>query len=212
MIINPFKKIKKIKDIVILGRGRSRLFYFDGAKNEINNTMLVNYESQDLTKKGLLYLSNKKVHIIFNIVEPHLEKNEIEQLEIVSTHVAIPWSMRILGIRKRINKKGNIYGNVKYMSHKIHKRWWLGNCGLIAIAHAVEVLGIKNIHLYGFDFYLDSGWAKESKQSALEFERENKYGKILKTNFLKYVKKNKQSNFFIKSHTRFEPMKNLFID
>ena len=202
-------KKNTIEDIVILGRGRSRLSYFDGEKNEISNVMLVNYESQDLSKKSLTYLSQKKIHIIFNIVEPHLKKEEIDRLKISSIHVAIPWTMRILGIRKRLHKKGNIYGNVKYMSYKMHKRWWLGNCGLIAIAHSVEVLKIKNIHLYGFDFYSDPEWANKSYQNNEEYRRENQYSQLLKNNFYNYIEQNTDTNFYIKAHTDFKPSKNL---
>ena len=205
-------KKNTIEDIVILGRGRSRLSYFDGEKNEISNVMLVNYESQDLSKKSLTYLSQKKIHIIFNIVEPHLKKEEIDRLKISSIHVAIPWTMRILGIRKRLHKKGNIYGNVKYMSYKMHKRWWLGNCGLIAIAHSVEVLKIKNIHLYGFDFYSDPEWANESYQNNEEYRRENQYSQLLKNNFYNYIEQNTDTNFYIKAHTDFKPSKNLIVE
>lgn len=205
-------KKNNIEDIVILGRGRSRLFYFDGEKNEISNVMLVNYESQDLSKKSLTYLSQKKIHIIFNICEPHLKKEEIDRLKISSIHVAIPWTMRILGTRKRLNKRGNIYGNVKYLSYKMHNRWWLGNSGLIAIAHSVEVLKIKNIHLYGFEFYSDPKWANESYQNNEEYRRENQYSKTLINNFYNYIEQNPDTNFYIKAHTDFKPIKNLIVE
>ena len=98
------------------------------------------------------------------------------------------------------------------MSYKMHKRWWLGNCGLIAIAHSVEVLKIKNIHLYGFDFYSDPEWANKSYQNNEEYRRENQYSQLLKNNFYNYIEQNTDTNFYIKAHTDFKPSKNLIVE
>ena len=86
-----------------IGKREIKIILFLMRKNEISNVMLVNYESQDLSKKFNISFTKKKIHIIFNIVEPHLKKEEIDRLKnFFNPCCYSAWTMRILGIREEV--------------------------------------------------------------------------------------------------------------
>ena len=208
---------KNINSIVILGRGLSSKKYFTDSTNSksIQDVMLINYEEDDLDNKEVLSLNKNRIHILFNICEPHLSKEQIKRLTISSIHIARTKSMRFKGMGRRQTRAGNIYGKVKYLPNEVNKYWYLNNCGLLGIAYATKVLKAQNIVLYGFDFYQDKNFflQRQNKDVKRNHPGENliETGKGIKIRFLEFVKNNPTIDYFICSNTDIKPTSNLHL-
>jgi hypothetical protein len=179
--------------------------------------MLVNYRERDFYGDDLSFLLNKKIHILFNICEPHLSKTQIERLDIENVHIARTKSMRFKKMGRRQTRRGNIYGKkIRYLSNEINKYWYLNNCGLLGIAYATKVLQAQRIILFGFDFYQDQEFFnKPENQHILKIHSHTKSpietGKEEKLMFLDFVKDNPSVDYLICSNTDFQPMSNLHL-
>ncbi len=210
-----FKNI--VDDIVVLGRGLSKEQYFDINNNflDIRNVMLVNYKDADFLNDDLSYLVNKKIHILFNITEPHLNKYQIETLDIVSVHIARTKSMRYKTYGRRQTRNGDIYRKkIRYLPNEINKYWYLNNCGLLGIAYATKVLKAKRIILFGFDFYQEKEYFNKPVNQHIsknESKAWKKTGKEEKLMFLDFVKNNPSIDYLICSNTDFQPTSNLHL-
>jgi hypothetical protein len=210
-----FKKI--INDIVVLGRGTSKEQYFNNNNNFLNirNIMLVNYSESDFHDDDLSYLINKKIHILFNICEPHLSKNQIETLDIASVHIARTKSMRFKKYGRRQTRNGNIYGKIRYLSNEINKYWYLNNCGLLGIAYATKVLKAQRIILFGFDFYQDEEFLNRPENLHIKGDHPGEdlkeIGKNIKLMFLDFVNDNPSVDYLICSNSDFQPTSNLHL-
>ena len=208
---------KIVNEIVILGRGTSKEQFFDKRNNFLNvkNVMLVNYRDEDFIKDDLSYLIEKKIHILFNICEPYLNKHQIEKLKIESVHIARTNSMKFKKTGRRITKNGDIYGKkVRYLPDEIDKYWYLNNCGLLGIAYATKILKAQKIVLFGFDFYQEEEFFHRPVNKHITKDQSKawkKTGKEEKLMFLDFVKKNSNVDYFICSNTDFLPMDNLHI-
>ncbi|RPG62243.1 MAG: hypothetical protein CBD98_002510 [Flavobacteriaceae bacterium TMED238] len=214
LIFPSFNKV--VDDIVILGRGISKEQYFDKCNNFLNikNVMLVNYIDADFINDDLSFLKDKKIHILFNICEPTISKNQIKTLNIESVHVARTNSMRFKKSGKRISRNGDIYGKkVKYLPNEINKYWYLNNCGLLGVAFATKVLKAQRIILFGFDFYQEEEFFQKpvNQHQGYIAEESKKTGHEEKIMFLDFVKENSYVDYFICSNTDFQPMKNLHL-
>jgi len=213
-----FSIIKRINTIVILGRGTSSKNFFTNktiSKN-IQDIMLINYEEDDLDDKEILVLGNHRIHILFNISEPHLSKEQISKLSISSTHIGRTKSMRFRKLGKRQSRRGDIYGKVKYLPNKINKYWYLNNCGLLGIAYATKVLRAQKIILYGFDFYQDLEFFEKPQNKKVIEDHSHTIspvdsGKNEKLMFIDFVKNNPSVDFLISSNTDFKPTSNLHL-
>jgi len=208
---------KRINSIVILGRGRSSKRYFtdNTIRKSIQDIMLINYEELDINNKEILALHKKRIHILFNICEPHLSKNQIETLDIASVHIARTKSMRFKKHGRRQTRAGNVYGKVKYLPNQIKKYWYLKNCGLLGIAYATKVLKSQKIILYGFDFYQDEEFFKKPQNKDVKKDHPDQdlkeIGKGMKMRFLEFVEDNPTIDYFICSNADFQPTSNLHL-
>jgi len=209
---------KRLNSIVILGRGTSNKAYFtdNTISKSIQDIMLINYEEHDLDNKEVLALSKNRIHILFNICEPHLSKEQISRLTISSIHIARTKSMRFKRIGRRQTRGGNVYGKVKYLPNEINKYWYLNNCGLLGIAYATKVLKSQKIILYGFDFYQDEEFFKKPENKNILKDHSHSIspvdsGKKEKLMFLDFVKDNPSVDYLICSNTDFQPTSNLHL-
>ncbi len=212
----PFSN-KIVDEIVILGRGTSKETFFDKQNSflDIKNVMLVNYRDADLINDDLSYLIDKKIHILFNICEPYLNKYQIKKLKIASVHIARTSSMRFKKTGRRLNRNGDIYGKkVRYLPNEINSFWYLNNCGLLGIAYATKILKAQRIILFGFDFYQEENFFHKPVNQHItkdESKAWKKTGYEEKLLFLDFVKKNSHVNYYICSKTDFQPTDNLHL-
>ena len=211
-----FKKI--INEIVVLGKGISKEQYFQKNNSflDIENIMLVNFRERDFHGDDLSYLINKKIHILFNICEPHLSETQIERLDIESVHIARTKSMRFKKYGRRQTRRGNIYRKkIRYLSNQINKYWYLNNTGLLGIAYASKVLKAKRIILFGFDFYQDEGFFNRPENSHIKGIHPGidlkEAGEKIKLNFLDFVNENPFVDYLICSKVDFQPTSNLHL-
>ena len=168
-----------------------------------------------LDNKEVLDLSKHRIHILCNICEPHLSKEQISRLKISSIHIARTKSMWFKRMGRRQTRAGNIYGKVKYLPNEINKYWYLNNCGLLGIAYATKVLKAQKIILYGFDFYQDEEFFKKRQNKDVKRNDPDtdlvEYGKGIKRKLLEFVKDNPTIDYFICSNKDIKPTSNLHL-
>ena len=201
------KKILLSKDLIILGRGMSLNSYFNNYKklNKIENVLTVNFTKKDVDYK-VNSLRNKNIIPLVNIEEPIMSLFHIVKLNISMCFISRTLDQKE-ETEKRRNYKGSLYGKVNYFTGQIVKDFYdkkISGSGLLAVVYFVKILKVKNIYLFGFDFYqqgmhnislIDNFKTKESIEVHLDD------GKKSKIDFENFIENNKETNFFFTKNT-----------
>ena len=201
------KKILLSKDLIILGRGMSLNCYFNNYKklNKIENVLTVNFTKKDVDYK-VNSLRNKNIIPLVNIEEPIMSLFHIVKLNISMCFISRTLDQKE-ETEKRRNYKGSLYGKVNYFTGQIVKDFYdkkISGSGLLAVVYFVKILKVKNIYLFGFDFYqqgmhnislIDNFKTKESIEVHLDD------GKKSKIDFENFIENNKETNFFFPKNT-----------
>ena len=101
---------------------------------------------------------------------------------------------------KKRNYKGSLYGKVNYFTGQIVKDFYdkkISGSGLLAVIYCVKILKIKNIYLFGFDFY-QQGMHNVSLIDNFKTEESIKVhlddGKRSKIDFENFIESNSETN------------------
>ena len=209
-ILRPIFKFNDSKigsNIIVLGRGESSNYYFFNYEKflKIKDIMLVNFESNDFFKKKDYKnkFKNKNIFLFNNVNEPTPSIRILYNLNISKVLFGRTESMRNTDYGKRKSFKNDILrGKVSYLPNELINYWWVKNSGLLCISYAASRKRVKNIYLFGFNFY-HSGYMNNSLVGEAEAlfpghskQLINTRGK-LKKNFIKIVESFPKKNFYI---------------
>ena len=225
IILNPFFNFsnkKPSKNIVILGRGQSTSYFFKNYKKffKFKSIFFVNFTTEDFPKNFQEIFRNKIIFLFTNIIETIPSIFILFKLVIGKVLLGRCESMKTFNYGRRKSYKCNIlYKKFSYLPDKLLKYWWLNNNGLMCICYVANLSNIKNIYLFGFNFYFDSYISKSIKDEVKKSNREHHKQLInarykLKKNFLRLVKCFPKINFhiFIKKNIFKSRLKNLLIN
>ena len=191
-----FTNKKPSPKIIILGRGQSTNFFFANFKKfkEIKSIFLVNFCTSDFPKNYSTIFKKKIIFFFTNITEVIPSVRILSKLQIGKVFFGRCKSMEKFDYGKRKSFKCNIlYSKFSYLPDTLLNYWWLNNNGLISICYAANLINVKNIYLFGFNFYFDNYISKTIKD---EVKKTNKYHAKqlinarykLRNNFIKLVK------------------------
>lgn len=201
------KEFSMQDDLIVLGRGKSLNNYFQNFEKlkHIKNVLIVNFTKQDIDEHFNSIL-DKNVIPIINIEEPIIPLWKIIKLNISSCFIARTEDQKEK-TEKRRNFKGLLYGKVNYFTGKIVKDFYdkvITGSGFLAVVYFVNVLKVKNIYIFGFDFY-QQGMHNVSMIDNFKTEESMKLhqedGKKVIKDFENFIKNNKESNFFFPKNT-----------
>ena len=217
MIIKFFTEYSSetpIENIIILGRGKSLQYFFKNYKEfeHIKHIVLANFQGDDLNSKTILSLKNKTIHFMLSRIEPTIPISQILKLKIGKVFFAKPIKLKEDSSSNRVLFSGNLYGTkVNYLTD-IQEKYlkFCAGTGLYAIINSIESWNIKNVYLFGFDFYSTDyhdgkqhfeirervSIFKKPEKSIIDTFDPNHYG-VDKPAFLSYVSLKKDVNFFI---------------
>ena len=201
------KELSLSEDLIVLGRGKTLNNYFDNYEKlkNINNLITVNFTKRDLGK-NIDSLTNKNVIPIINI-----EEGVIPLLKIIKLNISQCFITRTLDQKeeteKRRNFKGLLYGKVNYFTGKMVKDYYdkiITGSGFLAVVYFVNVLKVKNIYIFGFDFY-QQGMHNVSMIDNFKTEESlnihQEHGKKVIRDFENFIKNSKETNFFFPKNT-----------
>ncbi len=147
--------------VVVLGRGASANEFFDNTYENFSRIFMINYSQYDLKLKDYKKLINKKITLISNISE--VTPNQIlillwNILEVVLVRPNNFKSKASFDLRETFKLNG-VGVKVRGIINTVNEEEFplsLKNSGLIGIYEAAQYCqkkNIKNLFLYGFDFY-----------------------------------------------------------
>lgn len=198
-------------DLIITGRGESLNVLKDNYElfSNLNHIMLINFCKNDFKNLNLNFLRNKIIHICVNITEDIIPINLLFRFTFGKILIARYENFRPNSINhKRKNYKANIYANkVKFYPEKMKEYWWLDNSGLLSMAYSLEILKIKNLYLFGFDFYqgdFHNSTLVQGFTSKKDSEEHKKAGLKLMKNFSKLIDQFPQTNFYLPDTHNFQ--------
>tara|TARA_B100000963_G_C22606775_1_gene662897 strand:+ start:207 stop:917 length:711 start_codon:yes stop_codon:yes gene_type:complete len=156
------KKDETISDkVIFLGKGESKKFFFENINkfNEIKDVVIINYERKDL--KNINFYKNKRVHVVMNTTEPVLSFLQIIKIKIGKVYITRfkknASDIKTSSIYKKKINRGCIYGKVDFFSDlkliPFHDNQ-MGS-GLVSLIYFVKKFNLKEVYLFGFDFYQD---------------------------------------------------------
>lgn len=152
-----FSKDLPFNDVLILGRGESlNLFIKNYEKfSHIKHIVLINFSQSDFKNFDANIFNNKIIHLSLNIVEQIIPFNLMYKYTFGKIFFARYLNYKPDGVSDdRKNFKANVYANkVEYFPTEMKDLWWTRNCGIFTIAYFASFLKVKNIYLFGFDFY-----------------------------------------------------------
>ena len=207
-ILRPIFKFNDSKigsNIIVLGRGESSNYYFFNYKKflKIKDALLVNFETQDFKKNYKDSFINKNIFFANNNNEPTPSIRILHNLNISKVLFMRLYSMRDTDYGKRRSFKNDILRNkVSYLPNELIKYWWVNNSGLMGISYAASRKRIKNLYLFGFNFY-HSGYMNNSIEGEAEkllpgHTKQLKNARFkLKKNFIKIVRSFPNKKFYI---------------
>ncbi len=201
------KEFSLSEDLIVLGRGKTLNSYFDNFEKlkNINNLLTVNFTKRDMSK-NIDSLTTKNVIPIINIEEGVMPLLKIIKFNISQCFIARTSDQKE-ETEKRRNFKGLLYGKVNYFSGKMVKDFYdkkISGSGLLAVIYFVNVIKVKNIYIFGFDFYqqgmhnlsmIDNFKTEESIKVHIED------GKKSIKDFENFIENNKETNFFFPKNT-----------
>lgn len=194
-------------DLIVLGRGQSLNNYFKNFEKlkHIKNILIVNFTKRDIDK-NIGSILGKNVIPIINIEEPIIPLLKIIKLNISSCFIVRTEDQKEK-TEKRRNFKGLLYGKVNYFTGKLVKNFYdkkISGSGLLAVVYFVNVMKVKNIYIFGFDFYqqgmhnlsmINNFKTKESIRIHLED------GKKSIKDFENFIENSKETKFFFPKNT-----------
>ncbi len=201
------KELSLSDDLIILGRGKSLNTYFENYDKlkKINNLLIVNFTKEDIGN-NINSLKNKNIIPIINIEEPIIPILNIIKLNISLCFIARTEDQK-KDTEKRRNFKGLIYGKVNYFTGKIVKDFYdkkISGSGLLAAIYFVNILRVKNVYIFGFDFY-QRGMHNISMIDNFKTEENIKVhvedGKKSIRNFENFIENSPETNFFLPKDT-----------
>lgn len=217
-----FSNKKPGKNVVILGRGQSTSYFFKKYKRfyKYKHIFFVNFQTEDFPKNFQEIFNNKIVYLFTNIIETIPSIFILFKLKIGKVFLGRCNSMKSFNYGRRKSYKCNIlYKKFTYLPDNLLKFWWLNNNGLMCICYVANISNVKNIYLFGFNFYFDSYISKTIKDEVKKTNKEHYKQLInarykLKKNFLRLIKLFPNINFhiFIKKNIFKKLPKNLYIN
>jgi hypothetical protein len=217
-----FSNKKPGKNVVILGRGKSTSYFFKNYKKffKFKSIFFVNFSTEDFPKNFQEIFRKKIIFLFTNIIETIPSIFILSKLVLGKVFIGRCESMKTFNYGRRKSYKCNIlYKKFSYLPDKLLKFWWLNNNGLMCICYAANLSNIKNIYLFGFNFYFDSYISKSIKDEVKKADKYHYKQLIhakykLKKNFVRLVKCFPKINFhiFIKKNIFKSCPKNLFIN
>lgn len=149
------------KKVIFLGRGTSTKFFFENINKfkDIKDVVLLNYRKEDL--KNINILKNKRVHIVMNTAEPVLSFLQIIKIKIGKVYIARfkenATDIKTSFIYKKKINRGCIYGKVDFFSDlKLIPFYDIKmGTGIISLIYFVKKFNLKEVYVFGFDFYQD---------------------------------------------------------
>tara|TARA_B100000886_G_C20402904_1_gene483419 strand:- start:499 stop:1230 length:732 start_codon:yes stop_codon:yes gene_type:complete len=204
------------ENIIILGRGESLNVFIKNHKkfSNIKHLILVNFSKQDFENIDKNIFKNKIVHISVNINEDIIPFHCLYKFTFGKVFISRFKNYKSTNIKPdRKNYKANVYSNrLEYLPEKLKNYWWVNNSGILAIVYAVYELNIKNIYLFGFDFYQgnfhNSDLYGGFKTSELAI-RHQIAGKKLIKNLKKIIGEFSQNNFYFPNLENFNHYNNI---
>ena len=209
LLFKDKKNSKVIKNILIVGRGRS---YFKILNNKsflkkIDTICLVNFSFRDGTKFAEKIL-NKNIIILTNKFEPIFSPKLILKLNIVEVIIDI-----LEGLESRHTYFANIYGSsiTKFPKNYINIQNIKSNTFLKGIIFLIKKYKLKKIYICGLDFYSSDVFGKNyvgnnsgQIKSILRIR-----GNYQKQFFLQILNKFSNVMFYIHSHAKLKIKRNL---
>ena len=192
-------------NIIILGRGESSNYYFLNHVQflKIKDALLVNFETKDFKKNYKDCFKNKNIFFFNNVTEPIPSLGILRNLNISKVLFGRIYNMKYTDYGKRKSFKNDILRKkVSYLPNKLIKYWWVNNSGLMSISYAASRKRIKNLYLFGFNFY-HSGYMNNSIEGEVETLLPGHSKQLinarhkLKKNFIKIVRSFPNKKFYI---------------
>ena len=208
IILRPIFKFNNneiASKLIILGRGVSSNYYFYNHKKfaKIKDVLMVNFETNDFKKNYKKIFKNKNIFLFNNVNEPTPSIKILYNLNISKVLFGRIESMRNTDYGKRKSYKNDILNRkVSYLPNQLIKYWWVNNNGLMGICYAASRKKVKELYLFGFNFY-HSGYMNNSIEKEIEPEapghsKQLKNARLkLKKNFIKIVKSFPNKKFYI---------------
>ena len=191
------KSLKKV-NVAVCGRGPSANIFFDKKHFYYSKTYLANYCSKDLKFRDYFKFKKKDLVLVANICEPTpnfflMLFNKISEVIISRPNEFIKknnksslrgsYSLNALGIRVR---------GLKNAKNLIDYPMNLGNTGIMTIYEAAEYSrsrGIREISLFGFDFYTSPRNRLTYLRDEVSTDKEYKEHRALKNRLSKSLDK-----------------------
>jgi len=198
--------------ICILMKGSSLEFFSNDA--ELHNEIILVSDFEDELKIVKNKLKGKNItHFVNRSLNARLTSRSYKDLKIKKIQLSVKFSLKDWRLlRKYIYLKlkhphievrclpGNF--NWEYLKFPEEFKNKFPNTGVLTILYAVKELKIKNIYMYGLDFYKAPYLTEQTISPNLTLEQQA--GKIEKLNIIEYLinfmKDNPKTNFYIKSY------------
>ncbi len=147
--------VNDIDDLIILGRGSSLVDYYKNFNqlSNVKNIAIINFTKKDIGN-NIKSLENRNVIPVINIEEPVISLFQIIKLKIKNCYITRMENQKLTSKLNR-NYKGVLYGKLNYFRGDIVNTFYekqVGS-GFLAVVFFSKILKVKNIYLFGFDFY-----------------------------------------------------------
>ncbi len=207
-IVITKKDIDFTKDAIILGRGVDLVDYYenyDQLKN-IKNVFTINFKKNDIGE-NLVSLKNKNIFPVLNIEEPVMSILQIIKLNISECFIARTKD-QIIELKNKRNFNANLYGKVNLFEGKEVKEFFdkkISTSGLLTVIFLTKIIGVKNIFIFGFDFYQEGMYKISDINNfetieSIKIHKEN--GKKSLIDFKKFIIENSHVNFYFPKKTK----------
>lgn len=202
------KKNSKLSDeIIVLGRGISLNSYYKNfykLKN-VKDVLIINFEKRDFGK-NLNSLINKNVVPVVNLDEVIISIYQIIKLSITSSFIARLESQKTETELKRQSYKSILYGELRYFEDYqfIDPDLLNRGAGFLTVVYLTLVLKVKNIYIFGFDFYqmgMHNISLLENFGSKSNMIAHQDHGKENLIKFQNFIIQNPQTNFYLPKET-----------
>lgn len=210
LIINFIKKrdLRINEKVIFLGKGESKKFFFENINkfSNIKDIVIINYEKKDL--KNINSLNNKRVHIVMNTTEPVLSFLQIIKINIGKVYIARfkknAFNLKNSAKFKENINRGCVYGNVDFFSDLNLIPFYhieMGS-GLISLIYFIKKFNLKDVYLFGFDFYQDELDDRPDFKSKTFAKKHVESGKLNIELFSKFLEASSQTKFFFPNTTK----------
>mgnify|MGYP001260091513 FL=1 len=196
------------KDAIILGRGVELEDYYKNFNklNMVKNVFTINFKKEDIGE-NLISLRNKNIFPVLNIEEPVMSILQIIKLNISECFIARTKD-QIIELKNKRNFNANLYGKVNLFEGQKVKEFFdkkISTSGLLTVIFLTKVIGVKNIFIFGFDFYQEGMYKISDINNfdsieSIKIHKEN--GKKSLMDFKKFIIENPHINFYFPKKTK----------